>query len=454
MAVFGFHFVVTLIGATIFSKIISRISICNFILFKGLYYYLIEGSLTEQNTNIKDFKRRKKNQSIQQNDANERLLRIPLTSMALEGVPMFSTLIWSFNYFVFAIIVYTISDLFTFIFPLNEDRNTSLIWIFCAFFFLIHVLCRLTAIKLSTAELHAERNILVCFALIFFLISMVFVMFSDNFMDIEFQKGYKSLLLSLNKFLEVQGYIGVFDTNTETNFESSHLLFLISLSFLFAIIGAIFLFPNIQYSSWYFQATETSENLLIKFLIHFGFFLPLISFLMFTKPVKEHFMVNTRISNSAFEAFRILLVIIWSLIRCASSKVYLQVFLDTPKYKIYEFQQDKAKNRQKKIAYYALYFCAATLQYFAPVLITLITALLLKTFGGISFLSLLHWTSETKVPKLILDSDDIGNIALKILLSPGMQKPLWTLFLVAFLGIQSSLSIIGVVFRRIYLNQI
>lgn len=77
---------------------------------------------------------------MQQVDENERLLRIPLTSNALEGVPLFTTLIWTFNYFVFAILVYTISDLFTFIFPFNQDRNTSLVWIFCAIFFLVHVL--------------------------------------------------------------------------------------------------------------------------------------------------------------------------------------------------------------------------------------------------------------------------------------------------------------------------
>lgn len=70
---------------------------------------------------------------------DDTLVSCPLTLETLEGTPFIGNLQWSTDFFVFALIVYSISEIFTFLFPDNKDRNTSLLWILILFVFLFYV---------------------------------------------------------------------------------------------------------------------------------------------------------------------------------------------------------------------------------------------------------------------------------------------------------------------------
>lgn len=79
-----------------------------------------------------------------------------------------------------------------------------------------------------------------------------------------------------------------------------------------------------------------------------------------------------------------LLVILWSALRFLSGRSHLQAFLNQPQSKILELNhggQMRSEEKQRRIAYYASYTCVAALQFYAPVFLTLSTALLLKSFG-------------------------------------------------------------------------
>uniref|UniRef100_A0A915E1E7 Uncharacterized protein n=1 Tax=Ditylenchus dipsaci TaxID=166011 RepID=A0A915E1E7_9BILA len=127
----------------------------------GVITFAQNVSNNKTTTQVRKREKRKKFASdIGKEDAIEnepiRLVRLPLTSNALEGVPFFSSLTWTIDYFIFA----------------------------------LTVLGKLTALKMSLSELSAERNLILCFAAIFFLVSMIFTMFMDQFMDIGFQQGF------------------------------------------------------------------------------------------------------------------------------------------------------------------------------------------------------------------------------------------------------------------------
>lgn len=114
-----------------------------------------------------------------------------------------------------------------------------------------------------------------------------------------------------------------------------------------------------------------------------------------------------------------------------------------------------------KVTYYASYFCAASLQYFLPVSITFLAALMLKTLGiqkifwlvrngkllgSIQFLQL--WNHVEMANRSDLQNNLISNI----LLSPAIHRPLWSLFLVVLLGIHSLLSIIGTIGKGTFIH--
>lgn len=70
---------------------------------------------------------------------DDTLISCPLNLNTLEGTPFIDSLQWCTNYFVFSLMVYSISEIFAFLFPENKDRNTSLIWIILLFVFLFYV---------------------------------------------------------------------------------------------------------------------------------------------------------------------------------------------------------------------------------------------------------------------------------------------------------------------------
>jgi len=53
-------------------------------------------------------------------EQKDRLICLPLNLNALEGVPFFDSLIWTFNYSCFALFVFVLSDLYNLVFPENK----------------------------------------------------------------------------------------------------------------------------------------------------------------------------------------------------------------------------------------------------------------------------------------------------------------------------------------------
>jgi len=95
-------------------------------------------------------------------------------------------------------------------------------------------------------------------------------------------------------------------------------------------------------------------------------------------------MESLSLPAESIAAWRIILLVLWVLLRCFNAKTHLQAFLNTPLAKLPELQQNpqlKYDDRRKRVRYYALYFCAASLQYYLPAFIILSVGLLSKSFG-------------------------------------------------------------------------
>ena len=430
--------VLTLIAATAFNKLSTRFSICDFFIFKGLYYYLLEGSLIPKKPDYGNERNRRKKRNIQKDvvQQEDRLFRLPLTSAALEGVPFYDSLIWTINYSCFAILVYLISDLYNLLFPWNRDLNTSMVWMVCALLLQIHVLLRITFEKFS-AQLYAERNTLICVFGLFFIGSLLLNAFADKILDLEFAGGYTKFVDTLNDYVHRQGFNPLFSQGAR-----SPQLFLASLSLLYPIILASFFFPILQFTSIYFESLEESTPQM-KLLLYSTFLSPACVILLFLRPVVENILEAGMIDHEQLKAIRILAIIFLALTRAAYSRSFLQKFLDQPKNKILEFHksQMQPEERQRKVAYFASYTCTTALQFYLPVLIVLSTALILKNLGRISILSAFNGpVIRNENPTTPTQGDVVG-----IIFAKEVQDPLWTLTLTTFLCAQFLIMLIGVV---------
>uniref|UniRef100_A0A915N3T3 Uncharacterized protein n=1 Tax=Meloidogyne javanica TaxID=6303 RepID=A0A915N3T3_MELJA len=311
MAIFGFHVILTLLSASVFGKIQGRLSLCDIFVFKGLYYYLLEGSLFPRLVKHKQVQQQKGNnqggngkrrganasQKVTNNKSTEkmgeeqkdRLIRLPLNLNAL------------------------------------EDLNASMIWTFCALILQIHILLNIAFEKVSIAELFPERNTLICATGLFFLGSLLFNAFADQFLDIEISKGYLNFINSLNDFLQEHGFQPLFSSKEE-------------------------------------EKERGFKNIFVSCVLHFSFLAPVGVLLLFLRPIVEQILESHFITHEQLKSLRLLALFTTLFARIYASRICLQTFLDKP----------------KKVANYASYACTAALQHYMPIAIILSIGLILK----------------------------------------------------------------------------
>jgi len=451
MAVLGFHVVVTLIALTVFTKLKARFSFCHYLVLKGLYYFTPPSTYELREISGKRFPEKKRRKNIDDTepfnvpkDSEFRVLRLPLQAVSLDGVPFFDTLCFVFDYLIFAVMVFAISETFVHFFPENRDTNVSIVWLFIAAAFMLQALVKLTASNIGSVEVSDERNLIFSFCAISFLFCTIFTMWCDKITDIEFNEGYKNFTKIVSNFLKEQELYAI------SNYEAkSPILLYIFLSVMFSAISSMMLFPSLRYATMYIQAVGNVGKLK-QLLIHFTFFLPLFILSMFTKPVKEQF-VSERfpwITESRYEVSRIILIIVWSLLRVIVAKPHLQAFLSTAQQKVIALRKEsgsiKSDQLQKMIIRYAQYFCAAALQYYVPVFLTLVVSLILKNLGDIDLI---------RAHTAAIEPEDISNLAsLKILLNFSAQKAFWSYCVVMLLIVNVTLTVFGTIYSYNFVN--
>ena len=155
-----------------------------------------------------------------------------------------------------------------------------------------------------------------------------------------------------------------------------------------------------------------------------------------------------RITESRYELSRIVLIIVWSLLRVVVAKPHLQAFLSTAQQKVIALRKEsgsiKSDQLQKMIIRYAQYFCAAALQYYVPVFLTLVVSLILKNLGDIDLI---------RAHTAAIEPEDVSNLAsLKILLNFSAQKAFWSYCVVMLLIVNVTLTVFGTIYSYNFVN--
>ncbi|VDD86143.1 unnamed protein product [Enterobius vermicularis] len=349
-------------------------------------------------------------------------------------LPWYSVLCWVTDYFPFAIMIYFCSEVYRFFYPDSQAINVSIIWILLLTAFVLQALASMTSTLFFGDVVEGERNVIVSFAALFFFFSMIFLMFSESYFDIGFNKAYEAFIKTTSDFF-------VASDLPDIPVERSPVLLFITLSMLFAFLGAMLVFPNFRYARMYACAVKEAEPL-SKFLYHIAFFSQYFSLFLFTHPVKNYILHGPykMLTASHLNSLRIWSVITSMFLRVLVRRAHLQSHLNLAAGALNEIRSQSGNinslDLQKMVFRYYTYLNVATLQYFLPPILPLTFALLLKTLGNYSWIG-----KELLYVEMRSESSSLASLT--VLLGPSVQQGIWTLFLVISLLHNCLLSLIG-----------
>ncbi|VDN58118.1 unnamed protein product [Dracunculus medinensis] len=427
-AIFGFHTIATLIVFTIFMKFRSRFSFAQFLLGSGLFCYIPPTS--------KELK-----EKIQIVSATKNRKRRFIRYSDILCLPHFITLSWIVDFTVFTLLIYSLSEIFCFIFPDSVDINVSIVWLLLAIGFLLQALANMVVTFFSGEKLEAERNLMISFAAVFFLFSMIFMVFGERFFDVTINKAYESFINSTSEFFTAVD----FSDNLQ---KRSPILLFVSFSVMFAAMSSMLVFPNFRYARMYTNVLNDATPG-YKLIYHSVFLLQIFPLILFTNPVRNYLLNGPRIrlTEEELASLRIISTVISTLVRVAFYRSHLQSHLNLAKKSLEKLHTQAGNinnNELQQLVYrYLSYLNVAALQYFIPALLPLFVVLLLKTLGDYSWLGTQHSYA-------MITRDKKSLASLRLLFNKTVQRGLWSLCLIITLLVNISLSTIGVIYNSYF----
>lgn len=448
MAILGFHIVVSLVALTILSKLGSRLSIVQLYITKGLFRFIapsndeIRALMPPSKENPRSRRKKREEENVDGFNVPKSLpLRLRVARVEeeeLRNLPMYSSVHWLSLFMPLCVFVYGLSEVFVFIFPSNTDTNTSILWLIIAVAFVLQVLARLTSWLVINED---ERSVLLVFAAIFFLFSVILATQADYFFDIHLLEGYDQFCANIATLMSEAG-VGEYSSTQSRD----PILLYISMSVLFSFIAAMLVFPNFRYANMYVNA-QAKASVLLKLGLHITFLLPLLTLASFTRPVKKQLVFGPRqlLTEGQLDILRIYLVLATLLCRATFRRPHLQAHLNLSAAKLNALQRETGYIRsvtlQATIFRYYSYFCAVILQYFSPILLSAFFALLLKTTGDLSWLG----RPANAAPQ----TTTVGTF--RTIFDPTVCRAVWSFSLVFTTFTNVVLSLIGVMYNSYFL---
>ncbi|KXJ17847.1 SHC SH2 domain-binding protein 1-like B [Exaiptasia diaphana] len=170
-------------------------------------------------------------------------------------------------------------------------------------------------------------------------------------------------------------------------------VFKFCLAFLSAFIGSFMSFPGMRVANMYLDSLYyCKETRYMIVLLHVNFLMPLVLVLSWITPIVKTPIVSGHwhgsdklqplISESSFNFVRICAVLLFCILRLSLTWVHLQSYLNMAQERMQKLKRETGRitnlDLQRKVASVFYYLSSATLQYLAPTVFILFTALIVR----------------------------------------------------------------------------
>jgi len=419
MAVLGIQFVITMMMATVLSRVGPHLSLARWLLtsrFSALVRYLhpSDEELRQfASAPVRDKREKKKARLAEKNghmvnngtfnvarNIDIQLDKVPVSVGDLVQLRYYSEYQWLLDFAAYSLVTYILSEIYIFMLPAkaSQEVNLSLVWLILVLGFAFKLLLSLTG-QYFEGEEGGERSLVLVMGCAYLLIAMLILVVDESTLETGLDEAYRSFNASAAAFLES-------NAGLDSSGPASKLVTKFFIALWCGLIGALFTFPGLRVARMHWDSLKYGESSVRAVLLHIGFILPLILTTFWVRPltrdpltVKIYRNMSTPLmTEDEFESLRLYLIMFTVLYRLFIMPTYLQGYLNLAYHKMSELKQEAGKisniDLQRLVIRVFYYLCVVTLQYVAPMIMILYLSLLYKTLGGGSWNGQLAPTTE------------------------------------------------------------
>jgi len=418
MAVLGIQFVITMMMATVLSRVGPHLSLARWLLcskFAGLVRYLhpsdeeLRVFAPAPKLDKKDKKKQRQQEKAGTNGAapSNGTFNVPRSiDLNLETAPVdlgdlvqlryYQEYQWLLDFSCYSLLTYILSEVYIFMLPdkANAEVNLSLVWVVLVIGFSYKLLLSLNGLYFEGEEAGGERSLVLVMGGAYLLLAMMVLLVDESILETGLDEAYKSFNNSAAAFLENNAGLA-------SSGPASSLILKLCIAIWCGLIGALFTFPGLRVARMHWDVLRyAGDHARSTVIHHIGFIAPLVLTTLWVKPLTRDpltvrlykGMTEPLMSPAQFETMRLYLVALTVLYRLVIMPSYLQAYLNLAYDKIQELKQETGKisnlDLQRRVIRVFYYLCVVTLQYTAPMILILYLSFLYKTLGGGSWAAL------------------------------------------------------------------
>jgi len=418
-AIFGVQLVITMMMATVLSRIGPHLSFARWLLtssYAGLVRYIHPSDEELKQyapAPLRDKKEKKKSRIAEKNAQAQTngtfsvprnielvLDKATVTLQDILQLRFYTEYQWLIDFSLCTFIVYILTEIYLTILPDRaalDSGNLSLIWCSLVLMFAYRTLLSLTGLYFEGDD-GGERSLVLLIGGGYLLFSMMILIVNEDTLETGLDSAYSSFNKSAAEFLEN-------NSGLDSAGPASKLVLKFFIALWCGLIGALFAFPGLRYARMHWDVLRMSENTRWVVFFHIGFIAPLILTTLWVRPLTrdpltKHLyrgMTAPLMTSDQFETMRLYLVLGTVVYRLFLMPAYLQSYLNLAYDKVNELKQEAGKisnvDLQRLVARVFYYLCVVTLQYVAPMVMVFYLTLMYKTLGEGS------WVAASKEPE-------------------------------------------------------
>jgi len=294
---------------------------------------------------------------------------------------------WLLDFALYAIMVYTLTESYIYMFPKKADSevNLSMVWCLLAIGFAYKILASLTGLYFEGDD-GGERSLVIVMGFAYLFVSMMVLIVSEDVLESGLDQAYADFNNSAAVFLAD-------NAGLDSQGPASKLMLKFCLALWCGSIGALFTFPGLRMARMHWDALKYTDNGPMSLLLHLTFVSPLILTALWVKPLSRDYLTERTfggiekplLTSEQFETVRLYTVVLVLFFRLIMMPTYLQSYLNMAYHKLEELKQEAGKisnvELKKSVVRVFYYLCVVTLQYVCPMILILFMTFIYKTMG-------------------------------------------------------------------------